>query len=529
MHPDAGESTKLKVDVCLSLGVAVYLYLLLFKLPLYPFFYEADQLIFLYNADRMLAGDAMYRDFFQFTFPGGQVLYYLLFSIFGTHYWVLPLAIIAMGTSSFWFLLKVSQQAIGGWLAYLPPFLFVFFGMRWFGLDGSHRMFSPLFVLVAIFVLLRGRSIWHWATAGSLCALASYFTQQRGFVAVASIGVFLLVDNYYEGCDWKEAIRRTVALAGGFVLTITLLCLPFVVSAGWDAFYWSTIEYPATYYRYHEQNNVSGFAAGFRDLMNLPGIGKFAALGPAVFYSIAVPFAPLCFFVLFAVKRRTFKWEYWRTPMLLAVVAAFAVITIANPGHLRYYQLAAPSLLLLFWLIQRIRFRENKEHLVIASVVCALVLFGVFQVYRVQSNENYTRINAPRGTVYAAANEQIGRYTWIAEHTNPGDAVFETTNPYIYFLFGLRNPSRYTQVYPTDYTRPEFVAGTVEDLTKDPPKFILWQNEYNRPDAERSPGDHTGPLATFVRQHYTPVGPVYNVDNNPVQIWEHNNSEPFPK
>lgn len=86
-----------KIDLLLLLAVIVFFYLLLFKIPFYPFFYEGDQLIFLSNAVRMINGEKMYTDFFQFTFPGGQVLYYLLFLAFGTKVWLLGFVTVIMG------------------------------------------------------------------------------------------------------------------------------------------------------------------------------------------------------------------------------------------------------------------------------------------------------------------------------------------------------------------------------------------------------------------------------------------------
>src|SRR5690606_13127069 len=119
-------NTARTADLFLLLATVVFIYILLFKLPYYPFYFEADQLIFLYNADRIMAGEKMYLDFFQFTFPGGQVLYVILFSIFGLHYWVLPLATLVMGIASFWFLLRSSKLLIDSVYAYVPALLFTF-------------------------------------------------------------------------------------------------------------------------------------------------------------------------------------------------------------------------------------------------------------------------------------------------------------------------------------------------------------------------------------------------------------------
>lgn len=140
------------------LAVAVFLYLFLFKFPATPFFTDGDQSIFLYEGERLFNGDVMYRDFFEFTLPGTQALYALMFAIFGLKYWIIGAVTIAIGVSTAWLLLKISEKLLAPPLSYLPAVIYVFFGFRWFGIDGSHRMFSPIFILLAIWILMRGKS-----------------------------------------------------------------------------------------------------------------------------------------------------------------------------------------------------------------------------------------------------------------------------------------------------------------------------------------------------------------------------------
>jgi len=61
------------------LGIAGFLYLNLFALPNIPFLQTGDQIYFWVFAQRMSQGERVYRDFFQFTPPGTDLLY-LFFS-----------------------------------------------------------------------------------------------------------------------------------------------------------------------------------------------------------------------------------------------------------------------------------------------------------------------------------------------------------------------------------------------------------------------------------------------------------------
>ena len=75
---------------------------------------EVDHHMFLYEGMRLYDGDVMYRDFFQFTFPGSQAWYWLMFSIFGLKYWILSATLVAIAVGSAWICLKVSREVMGG-------------------------------------------------------------------------------------------------------------------------------------------------------------------------------------------------------------------------------------------------------------------------------------------------------------------------------------------------------------------------------------------------------------------------------
>src|SRR6476646_10810848 len=89
-------------DWLLLVAVVLFVFLLQFKFPFYPLFNEGDQFIAAYNADRMLQGDRIYVDFFQFTFPGAQVLFAMLFSLFGLKLWVVNFVVVLIAVVTFW-------------------------------------------------------------------------------------------------------------------------------------------------------------------------------------------------------------------------------------------------------------------------------------------------------------------------------------------------------------------------------------------------------------------------------------------
>lgn len=490
-------------------AAAVFVYLLLFKFPATPFYFESDQMIALYDADRMLRGDKIYADFFQFTFPGAPTLYLILFTVFGANFWLLPAATFTVLILIFVFLLRASEETMPSPYCYLPPVLFIFFGTRIFGLDGSHRLFCSLFVLLGMYVLLRSTTAVRLIAAGCFCSLAAFFTQQRGVVTAGSLGVFLIVEAYADGTNWKTAVKRIALFGGSFAICLSALCAYFIATAGFDVFINSTLIYPANYYRYHEENNFGIYFITFRRFLDIHTLGQAVAVLPVLFYGIIIPLTVPAAAVVFFIKRRAADRHTWRKPCLVFLVAAAALLSTTNPNSVRYFQMSGPFLILFGWMLAYFDIFRSKARTVVTAACVLLIGYSALQAFQAQFRGNYIKIDAPRATVLAIDTEPIHRYIWLQQHTQPGDRVFEIYNPFVYFLLDLRNPTAYPQLHTTDYTRPQFVGSVIESLKKDPPKYILWDRSYSIPAGQRADGDHIGPLYEFLLQNYEPTGDAW--------------------
>src|SRR5690606_31643602 len=154
-----------------------------------------------------------------------------------------PAGIIAISATLAALCFVLSRAAFSGWLCLLPPAIFIFFGLRWFGLDGSHRMFSPVFLLLGAWILVRGDRLRNYALAGIFCALASFFTQQRGFVALAAFVLFVILEAVMGEFDWRSALKRSAVMIGSFTATLAALLSYFIISAGPVQFVRATLEY----------------------------------------------------------------------------------------------------------------------------------------------------------------------------------------------------------------------------------------------------------------------------------------------
>jgi hypothetical protein len=509
-----------KADAIFGVAAVAFSYLLLFKLPNVPIFFESDQLIFVYEASRLLHGDVMYRDFFQFTLPGTQTYYAAMFSLLGERYWILPATVTIIGAALTLLTLRLSRECIRGTFAFLPPLIFLFFGWRWFGLDGSHRMFSPLFLLLGALILLRSRTLFGFALVGLMCAGASFFTQQRGVIALAAFSAFVLIDGLTGGTRSAIIFRNIAAMVVSFVIAIAAMCSYFVISAGFDTFIYSVLYYPSTYYHYAQANSFAVFTADLGKAASAGGLSGYLLFAVSSFYAVLLPLTVLATLVAFAIHRKTVDWQEWRAPVLLSVLSFSLFVSTAGPGPIRFFQVGAPAIVILVWMVARSKYIRRFETKIVVTAVTILTMIGIGQSVRMQTHWDMGMVETASGKIAFVDPAQLHFYNFIADRTKRGDFVFQAVQPYIYFPFGLRNPTRYPQIWPTDYTRPEQIAEVLNDLKIRRPTFIVWNNNYFVPDELRQSGDHTAPLAEYVKEHYKPVGEVYMLEDHQLQLWQ---------
>ncbi len=507
------------------IATGIFVYLLVFKLPFTPFLNESDHHMFLYEGMRLLDGDTMYRDFFQFTFPGTQAYYWLLFSIFGLKYWNLSATIVLIAILSVWSCLLVSKAVIENSLFYMPAVLFIFFGFRWNGLDGTHRMFSPIFVMLAIWILLRRSDVFGLMLAGMFCAFASFFTQQRGVLVVIAIAVFLVFDGLYLGRKGREIATSISVIAFSFLLVLLTLCSYFIFTAGPSDFFAATVSYPANYYHYASYNNFGVLSADLKKSLDITDFSKTFSASGSIFYLFILPITYLVFGLLFLLKRKTQEWVFWRSIVLTALVGGALTFTITAPNTNRLFQISMPGLIVFVWLINYFG-KEPKIWLsrfaprFLVGLTAIVTLLGMTQAYRIQTNQ-YQLLETPSGTLVYNPSEIIDkRYVWLMERTVPGDLVFEAYQPFIYFPLLLRNPTKYAQIWDSDYTRPEHVGETLSDLEAKRPRYILWNNDNNKPDESRLASDHMAPLSRYLQQNYRPASEIIENSEGQIQIWE---------
>jgi hypothetical protein len=480
-----------RYDAAVLLGSVIYLYANLLTSAHTPLLLGGDEQVFWMNAQRLLHGELVYRDFFEFTPPGTDLAYLAAFRLFGSQVWVTNLVVLLLGAALSWLCYRVACSVLRPALAAVTAALFLVFDYgSW--LDGTHHWFSMLAVMGALAALLSRTSNSKLLICGALLGTASFFTQTRGAMAAMGVAGYLVWERFQTRDSWFHCLRRQSLLALSFLSAWGVLSSYFIFRVGFPRLWY----FQFTFVRQYMRNQWNGLPPD-------------SVLSWPLRYSIAYFAMPaVCSLALWKLLRtqRDMSSLCQRRIALLAFVGAALFLEVAqSPNWLRVYCVAIPSFVLAMWLICD-QVGSYRPHL--TGLLCVgLVVYAAHQAW-VRQLEHSVTVDLPGGRVAAVplAGEKLG---WIAKHTEPGQYFFQSRLPGVYLPLALRIP---TFTFLFHETRPEFLELSMRQLEQKRVRYILW-----------SPGLETpwylfATFHQFLLDHYHKVWTFSDQE----EIWERN-------
>jgi hypothetical protein len=483
-------------------AVVAFLYLEVFMLPHTALLASGDQSIYLLNATRMLHGQMMYRDFFQFTPPGTELVYAALFKWFGVRAWISQGMLIIVGVSLTWLSVTISAKLMKGWSTLLPALIFLTLAFR-SALDATHHWYSTLAVMTALAVTIGQRNPPRLAAAGALCGLATCFTQFRGLGGVLAIGLFLVWECRRKAQTLAYLVKCEAWLVGAFLSTIAGLSAYFVWKVGLERYFFCTVVFGLKFYGSDWFNTWRVYMAELpllQSWLDLPRWGAF------VFISSILPLVYSLFFVRYWRVSATRPEEPWDQLMLVNIVGAFLFLGVAPaPSHVRLCSVCLPGLMILVWFINQPGRLEQTMMRLLWTVGLVLAIAEPASRQR----QWYAYLDLPTGRTAFLDAATYSKYRWLSERIRPSELFFG--NPLMCLALGLRNPTEVDFVTATDYTRPEQVANVIRVLERDRIHYLV-----DVPQADHADRSHLGPLSDYVRTHYH----VANTFADGALVWE---------
>jgi hypothetical protein len=429
------------------------------------------------------------------------------------------------------FLFAISKRVLPAAFIYLPTLIYFVIGFRPWGIDGSYRLFSIVFVIAAAWLVLRRRRDTRAILiAAVLCGLSSFFVQTRGLLGIGAIGLYLLWENWSSSDFDPRQLFRVWTLAGAAFL-LTVLATQFYMAwlGGFENYYFANFTFLKDYYGADTLSNTRAYFTDIPDLGSylamygtLGGLFRFArVVGPTLFIYLLVPRVYIVYFVYR--KRRSIDRETDKNLMFMAILGMVLYIGASAPTGFRLYHISIPAMIVFVWLLT-----QTPAGSTVARIgTFGLLLVGVLYCLQRQAVDRVT-LELPAGEAAFLATNMAEKYSWLASETKPGDFIYEAQHPTYYFPMHLKNPTPFYLVRDNNYTPPFQVDRLVAALTSTPPRLVAWHGGWSKEAAERAPGDNLAPLWDFIRRNYhlkkefLEVGEFTVNSRRDIEFWERN-------
>jgi hypothetical protein len=467
-----------RYQVAFLLVCGVYLYANLFASPETPYLLGGDQVVFWTDAQRMLHGEQVYRDFFERNPPGTGLLYLAVFKLLGPRIWTTNLVVLLLGVALCLLCLRIARSIMQRPEAALATALYVVFVIGG-TLNGTHHFFSLLAVLGAAALLMQGRSPMTVALAGVLLGLAAFFTQTRGPVAAVGIAAWMIWEKFRLDEAWSRCLRAQGLLFATLALTWLTLSSPYIATVGLRQLWFFQVTYVLDY-------DVTGWQATIGAPEDRPW-GTLVTLVRWLFgYALLPGVYAICFWKCWRVQGSTPSDRAARVALLTAVGAALWLEVAQSPDWFRFFCVSAPGVMLLIWLLAG---ADKVGSTLTRMLWIAVIALAAHQTWAKHWTNTVVQ-QLPAGRI-ATAPKVAERLGWLAAHTKPGEWMFQAEWPSMYLPLGLRNPVFMWYIANFSMVPQGYVALCMRQLEEKYVEFIV-----------ESPADSLPAFRVFLMSRY---------------------------
>jgi hypothetical protein len=502
-----------------ALGLLSFAYLLRFP----PTLSSADESYLLYGAKRVLHGQAIYRDFFDFVTPGSFYLYALAYAVGGvsiTSARVTTALVNALGAACTYFLtLHVASAAE----ALVAGLLVVVICVPVWNLASNHWM-ATAFSLATAVVLLSTR--WRHSTrarpaaAGALGGLVVCTNQSAGvwLILWLVLVVSALAGARARSDRWRHCLRELGwTAAGGAAVCLAVLGYAVWRSSLGEMLY-STRTWVLANYRDYNVGRVgwSGYGVAWADGVNYTYLWLFRWI-PLVLAAEAAS-------LLWAIWRRGIARHLLRAALLLlALCASAAVMYYPDVIHVAF--VAPFSFAVMAGMIHRARrapafmrrpageWMAGLALCALLAIVCGKAWSNLARAWRENPVLYETAFGTLAGWPQRAAALRELQAKLDADGRTPRVFAYQS-DAWLYLALPAENPTPFALLLPS-YNTAEQIQEAIDRLERDPEARVVVNV------LGPQPGD---PVMAYLKDHFQEVAsagpvihgaPVYRIFERP--------------
>lgn len=478
-----------------------------------------DESMLVYDAHRVSQGQVPYRDFFGLWAPGG----YYVFSGGPWGWWGRPetgCRYLQVGVLLlFTVLLARSFHRWGRWAwplaALFPVVLFPMCGFM-----GNH-WFAVVTYMGAVLLAARLRKApdmpWAWVALGALAALAGWFLQTQGFLAV----ILVLLTVLFVGRPAGNLPGKAVRAVGGALAATVLLLAPLFLAGASSEMLRDAVLWPLANYR--KPGNVAdvplldGLSDRIAALFIRPdGTGSLvwimvAVAGGVLFLALLLGFVTLCAASLRHLARVSARHDAFtpgKTTASVLTLLALLLFWRVNPAWVHFIYALAPVLLL--WCFVPPKNWHERWRKVYGPVLCLILACAALyhdRSYLEAPHAGWEYVDVDRVDRESPLNRSLRGLPFM----EAGDTIAVLPSGGNNYLYAYPAAVGHTQLFvlELDHHTLEDHDRAAREIAERRPKLVLLHavNEASF----MAPGD---PISRVVRQGYerwtrTPSVAVY--------------------
>jgi hypothetical protein len=493
--------------VCFSFLACYFRFFVSLNVPILP---GGDAPGFVSDGARMVAGQLLYRDFFEMLPPGAPLTYALLIKTFGLFNWIPLLSMACLAAATALLVTVASARLMNGYVVLLPPLLFTGFILLG-SADATHHWFSTVFVLAAMLILFDNVTLARITAVGICCGAAACFTQSKGVTALLGFLTYLILKSRRDNATLKECWRRCMILCAATSLVFAAANSYFIVTAGLSRWVYCLVTYPLLYYPAPILNNWRVITYDFQWHRGAAAWISFP------FVYCTVPAVYVVFLFLMHHRWKGYSTHSKDQLMLVALTGIAMFLAIApSPSVKRLSTVSPPAMILLAWMLDSTARTIAVLRTTLGTVAAAVAIAVVVHA----QTRPLTYLYLPAGQTAFTDPTVHAEYSWVLLHTSPGQ--FFWGMPPFYVPFHLRNPAMIEGFDTSEYTRPEDVAALVKALQQHPVPLIVLPSEDLYPLSIDLPSNHLRPFVAYLRANYR----LTKTFENGHEVWEKADSLP---
>jgi len=444
---------------------------------------EPDEGIILQGAQRILAGEVLYRDFFSFFTPGSYYFLALIFKIFGSSIIVARTTLVIIGAVASSITYLLSRRVCSRQTALLTAAIVTVTTLPYRFLV-LHNWDSTLWACLAVYCAVRLVETSSRAcafAAGSLIAVTFLFEQSKGAGLALGLCAGLLAIHFLgpQFLTRARIFHLAIGLAWPFVLTLAYFGAQHSLSLMLADWFWPLRHYslanhvPYGYQNWSDETRQTLFGS---DLWAVRAI-TVLALSPC----FLIPLLPIVAVAMLA---------YWLVQMVRQqepeCKANYYVLTTAAPSGLllsvvigradiiHFVYLFPLFALVLAWVIEGKdipgRFYSKIRSGITAYIAIAFALLGTALLIRTIGAHHVT---TRRGEITVPGKDTVVDY--VQAHVAPGERI--VVYPYLplyYYLTATYSPTRYEYFQPGMHT-PHQADEILSQLSSKRARVILFE------------------------------------------------------